>query len=131
RGVECSGDRLALAGQLPAPFEQFDLFTPPFKEQAGLASARCDAVLIAPDSGNFFGRVRRTFLEQAMQQKHIEQPDCGRTDADRAEWIEIHQAHFDVFDAAFAQRMQRTFSGTDDALRPDLAVELVFYLQQT
>ena len=54
----------------------------------------------------------------------------ARGDADRAEGIEVHQAHLDVLDAALAQRVQRALARPDHALRPDGAVELVLDLQQ-
>jgi hypothetical protein len=53
-----------------------------------------------------------------------------RRDADRLERIEIHRAHFHVFDAALAQRVQRSLARADHALRADRAVELVLDLQQ-
>ena len=51
-------------------------------------------------------------------------------DADRDERVEVHEPHFDIFDAALAQRMQRPLARADHALGADGAVELVFDLQQ-
>ena len=53
-----------------------------------------------------------------------------RVDADREERVDVDQAHFDVFDPALAQRVQRPLAGMDALLGPDRAVELVLDLQQ-
>jgi hypothetical protein len=49
---------------------------------------------------------------------------------DRQEGVQVHAAHFDVFDAALAQGVQRPLATVDDALGADRAVELVLDLQQ-
>ena len=54
-----------------------------------------------------------------------------RGDADRLEWVEVHQPHFDVLDTALAQRVERALSRKNYTLGPNRAVKLVFYLQQS
>src|SRR5678816_72916 len=65
-----------------------------------------------------------------MQQKDIDEANVICADADWMERIDIHTAHFDILDTALAKRPQRPLSGPDAPLWPDLAVELVFDLQQ-
>src|SRR5207248_2492783 len=65
-----------------------------------------------------------------MQQENIEKADVIRADADGKERIDVDAAHLDIFDAALAESAQRPLAGTYPPLRPDLAVELVFDLQQ-
>ena len=99
--------------------------------QAGLAPARGDALLVArrsrraPAACRAGCRASRQ-CSRKMSSKRI----VPRGDADRAEGIEVHQAHLDVLDAALAQRVQRPLAGRMHALGPDRAVELVLDLQQ-
>src|SRR5467141_4267655 len=100
------------------------------QRQSWLPPAQRDALLVAPYCGDLLRRVGRAVCEQAVQQEQVEEAAGRRPDADRAERIEVHQAHFDVLDAAAAQGVQRALPGVDAALGADAAVELVFDLQQ-
>ena len=87
-------------------------------------------VLVASQGADFSHAVGLAVAAQAMQQEHIEKTDRLGRNADRFERVEVHAAHFDIFDPALAQRIQRTLSGPDHALWADAAVELVLDLQQ-
>ena len=108
RRVQRGGDRARSSQQIRAP--HFVSSTSPaaaLEHQAGLAAEGRGLVLVAAQRGNLLRRVGRAVGEQAMQQEDIEEADVLRRDADRHEGIEVEQPHFDVFDAALAQRMQR------------------------
>ena len=87
-------------------------------------------MLIARKRCYFCGRVGRAVGKQAMQQKNIEKAHGRCRDAYRHKWIEIHQPHFNIFDTAFAQRVQRTLALKDHALGANGAVKLILNLQQ-
>ena len=101
-----------------------------FQRQARLAAKGRRAVLVARQFGHFVQRVQRAFLQQAMQQEDIQETHGGSGDARGHKRIQVHAAHFDVFDAALQQRVQRPLAAVDDPLGADRAVELVFDLQQ-
>ena len=78
------------------------------------AATRC---LLRTTAASSSGRVGRAFVQQTVQQEHVEKAHRVRGDADRVKGIEVHQAHLDVLDAAVAQRVQRPLAGPDHALR--------------
>src|SRR2546427_11131963 len=82
-----------------------------------LPPAQRDALLVAPYRGDLLRRVGRAVGEQAVQQEQVEEAAGRRPDADRAERIEVHQAHFDVPDAAPAPGGQGAPPGADTAPR--------------
>ncbi len=128
--VEPRGDRGALGEDLAQPVDQQHLDAAALQLQAGLAAAGGHALLVAAELGNLVGRVERALVEQAVQQEDVDHAHRGRRDAGRHERIEVHAAHLDVLDAAFAQRVQRALAREDHALGADGAVELVLDLQQ-
>src|SRR5207302_8551528 len=130
RPIERRGERRALGEDLAAPSGQPTLLGVAVELQARLAAAQRDALLVAPHRGNLLRRVGRAVGEQAVQQEHVEQAAGRRPDADRAERIEVHQAYFDVLDAAAAQGVQRALARVDAAFGADAAVEFVLDLQQ-
>src|SRR5207249_11301105 len=129
--VERDRDRLAFRKHLRAPLGKRHVGPVFFETKSRLASARRDTLLVPRDSAQLLRCVRRTFPKQAVQQKDVEKAYGLLGDADGTEWVEIHEPDLDVLDAALSQGMQRTLSGTDDPLRPNRPVELVFDLQQT
>jgi hypothetical protein len=130
RGIQRPGDRRAFLEHLASPIREGDFARAALEAQPGFAAARCDALLVARDRADFLRRVGRAFAQHAVQEENIEQAHRLRSDAGRRERVEVHQAHLDVFHAALAQRVQRALAAANAALRADLAVELVFDLQQ-
>src|SRR5437762_2858766 len=102
RCVERLGDRSALGEQLAGPVAQLYFIRTSVQAQPRLASTRGDSLLVASDSFDFFQRIRRTVVEQAMQEKDVQEPGCFRCDADRRERVEIHGADLDILHAALA-----------------------------
>src|SRR2546426_115707 len=130
RLVQRLGDRRAFGQYLAAPLNQLELIRISLQLQSRLPPAQRDALLVAPYRGDLLRGVGRAVGEQAVQQEQVEEAAGRRPDADRAERVEVHQAHFDVLDAALAQRVERALPGIDAALGADGAVELVLDLQQ-
>ena len=128
--VECTRNRHGLTDDVGSPLRKARMVGAAYQAQIRIAPAFGDTVLVAGVGDNFLAVVVRAVLEQTVQQEYVEKTCRLLTDADRRERIEVHAAHLDVFNAAFAQRVQWPFAGCDTPLRPDGAVKLVFDLQQ-
>ena len=128
--IERSGNRRALGQHFGAPAGQRHFASGSLEQQAGLAPTRRRLVLVVLELGNFLWVVGRAVAEQAMQQEDIQKTHGRGVDAHRLERVEVHQAHFNIFNPALAQRMQGPLPGVNHPFRPDGAIELVFNLQQ-
>ena len=130
RRVQRLGQGRELAHQIQTPIGQRHRGFTALQLQPRLAPAFGHALLVARHGGNFLRRIVRTGVAQAMQQKHVQETQGLGVDANWLKGIEVHQAHFDIFDPAFAQRVQRAFPLKNYPLGTDGAVKLVLDLQQ-
>lgn len=122
RPVKCSSDLANLIQYFRSPSRQRHIFAATIKHQARIAAVCCNEV----DSGLTlqFPATYPADCLSAVQQQHVDKAHCRGINTHRQERAEIHAADFDIFHPTFAQCMQRSFAGIDNALRSNGAVEL-------
>ena len=129
-GVQHLGKRLHVVKQLVRQGTERLLAVVRQQLQLGLATGVDDAAFVFVVFALLAAGDGRTFTEQTHQQQHIGKRTLFGGNANVDKRVQVEQAHLDVFNAVFLQRLGRALAQFANALGANAGIKLVLYLQQ-